>query len=55
MPASFASAFTSTGALAAGDAVAGEKLYTVASLFCGMAQSMEQLVLARVLQGVGAR
>jgi EmrB/QacA subfamily drug resistance transporter len=28
--------------------------FTVASLFCGMAQSMEQLVLARVLQGIGA-
>lgn len=32
----------------------GTGLFTVASLFCGMAQSMEQLVLARILQGVGA-
>jgi EmrB/QacA subfamily drug resistance transporter len=32
----------------------GLGLFTLASLFCGMAQSMEQLVLARVLQGVGA-
>jgi len=32
----------------------GTGLFTVASLFCGMAQSMEQLVLARLLQGVGA-
>ncbi|WP_447755507.1 MDR family MFS transporter [Pseudomonas nicosulfuronedens] len=29
-------------------------LFTVASLLCGAAQSMEQLVLARVLQGIGA-
>lgn len=29
-------------------------LFTFASLLCGLAQSMEQLVLARVLQGVGA-
>lgn len=28
--------------------------FTVASLLCGAAQSMEQLVLARVLQGIGA-
>ncbi|WP_263262766.1 MDR family MFS transporter [Pseudomonas sp. RIT-PI-S] len=32
----------------------GMGLFTVASLFCGLAQSMEQLVLARILQGIGA-
>jgi EmrB/QacA subfamily drug resistance transporter len=32
----------------------GMGLFTVASFFCGMAQSMEQLVLARILQGIGA-
>ncbi|MEJ1958545.1 MAG: MFS transporter [Nitrosomonadales bacterium] len=30
-------------------------LFTVASMLCGMAQSMLQLVLARALQGVGRR
>ena len=28
-------------------------IFTLASIFCGMAQSMLQLVLARALQGVG--
>jgi len=32
----------------------GLATFTIASLFCAMAQSMEQLVLARVLQGIGA-
>jgi EmrB/QacA subfamily drug resistance transporter len=32
----------------------GLALFTIASLLCGMAQSMEQLVLARILQGIGA-
>jgi EmrB/QacA subfamily drug resistance transporter len=32
----------------------GMGLFTGASLFCGLAQSMEQLVLARILQGIGA-
>lgn len=32
----------------------GMGLFTLASLFCGFAQSMEQLVLARILQGIGA-
>ncbi|WP_437179910.1 MDR family MFS transporter [Pseudomonas marvdashtae] len=32
----------------------GMGLFTVASLFCGLAQDMEQLVLARIVQGIGA-
>ncbi|WP_290447561.1 MDR family MFS transporter [Pseudomonas sp. 21LCFQ02] len=32
----------------------GLALFTLASLFCALAQNMEQLVLARVLQGIGA-
>ncbi|WP_245217803.1 MDR family MFS transporter [Pseudomonas eucalypticola] len=32
----------------------GLALFTLASLFCAMAQSMEQLVVARVVQGIGA-
>jgi len=32
----------------------GTGLFTLASLFCGLAQNMEQLVLARILQGIGA-
>ena len=32
----------------------GMGLFTLASVFCGLAQNMEQLVLARIIQGVGA-
>ena len=32
----------------------GMGLFTLASLFCGVAQNMEQLVLARIIQGIGA-
>jgi len=32
----------------------GMAIFTLSSLFCGLAQSMEQLVLARILQGIGA-
>ena len=32
----------------------GTALFTLASVFCAIAQNMEQLVLARVLQGLGA-
>jgi len=32
----------------------GMGLFTLASLFCGLAQNMEQLVLARIFQGIGA-
>ena len=32
----------------------GTGLFTLASLCCGLAQTMEQLVLARIVQGIGA-
>lgn len=32
----------------------GMGLFTLSSLFCAMAQNMEQLVLARIFQGIGA-
>jgi EmrB/QacA subfamily drug resistance transporter len=32
----------------------GTGIFTVASLFCGLAQDMQQLVLARLVQGIGA-
>ena len=32
----------------------GLALFTVASVLCGLAQNMEQLVLARIIQGIGA-
>ncbi|MFJ7884865.1 MDR family MFS transporter [Pseudomonas sp. NPDC096917] len=32
----------------------GMGLFTLASVFCGLAQNMEQLVVARILQGIGA-
>lgn len=32
----------------------GMGIFTAASLFCGLAQDMQQLVLARIVQGIGA-